>query len=176
MNALVDTTPANMNYMAPTGITFVLKRAPVTNFFCQKANIPGISFGSVPEQPTPFLAIPHTGDHLLFEELNINFKVDENLVNYLEIWNWLIAIGYPEDTDQYAALARNKTYTGQGIKSDGSLIINSNEKNPRLEIIYEDLFPVSLSSLNFDTTDESVNYISATASFRYTKYQINALT
>ena len=37
---------------------------------------------------------------------------------------------------------------------------------------FKNLFPVSLTSLSFDATETDINYFTASASFRYTVYNI----
>jgi hypothetical protein len=123
----------------------------------------------------PFVAIPYSGEHLSFESLDITFKVDEDLNNYMEIHDWLIALGKPENFDQYKAIEDNPSYSGKGIASDISLIILNSAKHPNYEIIFTDAFPTSVSELNFNTTDSDVNFISASASFSYTYYTVNKL-
>ena len=46
-----------------------------------------------------------------------------------------------------------------------------NEQSPS-NIKFFDLFPISLSSLEFEATDTDVNYFTADAIFRYTVYNI----
>lgn len=171
----ISKTPKNKNYLAPSGMSFVLKRAPTVEFFCQTANIPGLMFPSIPEQANPFISIPQTGDHLMFEELQITFKVDEDMKNYREIWDWLFKTGYPEEAQTSIDLYHKPTWTGEGIVSDGSLIINTNEKNPNIEIHFEGLMPLSISSIIMDTKDETVNYVEATVVFRFTMYKFEIL-
>jgi len=38
------------------------------------------------------------------------------------------------------------------------------------------MFPVSISSLDFDATSTDVNYFTAQATFKYTVYQLTAST
>lgn len=171
----IENTPSNKNFLSPLGFRFMVKKLPHVNFFAQKANIPGISIASNPEQPNPFVVIPYAGDHLQYNELTVAFRVDEDLQNYLEIHNWLVALGFPEKYEQYRALATKPVSTGDGLKSDASLIITSNGMNPKFDVTFQDAFPVSLSDLNFDSTDESVQYLEATVEFRYTLYKINPL-
>ena len=174
MTAL-DFTPTNKNFLSPLGFKFLVKKLPNVNFFVQKANIPGIAIASQPIQPTPFTKIPYAGDHIEYNEFQLVFRVDEDLQNYMEIHNWIKGLGFPENLGAYAALANQKPETGMGLKSDASLIITTNGKSPNYECIFEDAFPVNLSDLNFDTTDETVDYIEATATFYYTLYKITAL-
>ena len=45
-----------------------------------------------PTQPTPFKPIPLDGN-LTYNNFTITFLVDENLENYLELHNWMRALG-----------------------------------------------------------------------------------
>jgi len=162
-----------MNFLSPLNFKFIMKRAPHVNFFIQKITIPSIS---VPPAVTsnPFLAIPYSGDHLEFSDLDISFRVDENLQNYLEIQNWLRATG-KQSFEKYGAMARNPAISGESLKSEISLTVLSSAKRPNYEIIFEDAFPISISGLTFNTSDENIEYLEADASFRYTKYEINKI-
>ena len=174
MSAL-ETIPTNKNFLSPLGFRFFIKKLPNVNFFVQKVNVPGISIAQSPSMPTPFTKIPYAGDHLEFDELQITYTVDEDLANYLEIHNWIKGLSFPENFSQYADLAKKPKVTGEGLRSDASLIITTNGKSPNFECVFEDVFPISISNMNFETTDDSVNYIEATATFLYTQFKISAL-
>ena len=88
----IDNTPQNLNFLSPINFKFMLKRAPHVNFFIQKINIPGLSLPTI-DVSNPLIKVPYAGDHLNYEELNISFKVDEDLQNYMEINTWLKSIG-----------------------------------------------------------------------------------
>jgi hypothetical protein len=167
----IDNTPENKNFLSPLNFRFLIKKAPHVNFFIQKVNIPSISLPS-PEPNNPFVKVPIPGEHLNFSELKISFKVDEDLQNYLEIHNWIRALGKPENFNQYKTIQDQPSYTGEGIYSDISLLILSSTKMPNYEIVYIDAFPTNLSDLQFTTTDENVNYITASAVFKYNYYTI----
>ena len=167
----VDNTPANKNFLSPLGFKFQIKKAPHVNFFIQQVNIPSILLQS-PEKGNPFVNIPFPGEHLKFGELKIAFKVDEDLKNYLEIHNWIRALGKPESYEQYRTIQNQPVVSGDGIYSDISLAILSSSKMPNYEIVFVDSYPVTLSDLNFTTVDSDVNYVTASASFKYTYYTI----
>jgi hypothetical protein len=169
MTAIND-VPINPNFLSPLNFQFSIKRAPNINFFIQKVNIPGLSLPVI-EVVNPLIDIPFPGDHLNFEELNITFKVDEDLQNYLEIYNWIRALGRLNPAD-YHTLQFNETYLGQSIRSDISLNILTSLRNVNYEIIFIDAFPIKLSNLNFDTTAGDVSFIEASATFRYINYNI----
>lgn len=132
--------------------------------------MPTITLPAVP-QGTPFVSIPWTGDHIDFPPLAITFKVDEDMENYFEIFNWIIGQGFPDTFDQYKTLAANKSYTGLGIESDLTVFIQTAAKNPKFNCVFYDAFPTQLSGFKFDTTNQNVEYVNVTATFRYRRFE-----
>lgn len=165
----IDYTPTNINFLSPLSFTFRIKKIPTVNFFVQKVNIPQISFNA-PQVYNPMVRTPITGDHLNYEPLEVTFKVDEDLKNYIEVFDWIRAMTYPETPEQYKQIRRESPMSGNGIYSDVSIIVHSSTKMPNYEIVFTDAIPVSLSGLFFQTTDTDVKYITGTATFKYTNY------
>jgi hypothetical protein len=168
----IDNTPENKNFLSPLNFKFFIKRSPHVNFFIQKVNIPDITLKPA-TYPNPLVNIPIPGEHLDYGILNITFKVDEDLQNYLEIHNWIRALGKPTDYEEHKAISEKAIITGEGIYSDISLMILSSTKMANYEVIFTDAHPVNISGLTFNTTDSDVNYIEASASFKYVYYDIN---
>lgn len=178
-----DNQPANKNFLSPFGYKFSIKKTPNMNWFIQSVNIPSISLPRT-DVPNPFKVFPVGGDHLQFENLNVTFRVDEDLANYREIYNWLCGMGFPDTFDQYKDLA-SKTFgmnsgnslpgEGQSLYSDATLTLLTSAMNPNIEITFIDLFPVGLSQLVFDSRLIDMEYIEATASFAYRKFNINTI-
>jgi len=168
----IDDTPTNLNYLTPLNFKFAIKRAPHVEFFIQKISIPSIVLVEV-DAPSPLVKIPYPGDHINYGNLEITFKVDEKLQNYLEIHNWLRALGKPTSTDEYAAIEANPSWTGKGIYSDITLSILSNIKTINYDVTFVDAFPIGVSSVTFNTTDEDVQYVEASATFKYSYYNIS---
>jgi len=167
----IDSRPENMNFLSPLNFKFQLKRAPAVNFFIQKINLPGLSLPNI-DVGTSIINIPYPGDHLLYNDLTISFKVDENLENYMEIHGWLRSLGR---LDSYAQLASKPVYTGEGITSEISLMLLTSYKNPNYEIVFENAFPVSLSGLDFLTTADDIDYLKDEVVFKYIKYEIKKM-
>jgi len=160
----------NKNFLSPVGYRFNVLKLPYTNFFVQRINIPGVSVGTV-DQPTPFKVVPIPGDHVNFDELVLTFRVDENMNNYQEIFNWILGEGVFSFED-YTAIASQAKTSGHGLRSDFSLIIETSKKNPNYNIVFSDGFPVALSELQFNIMDQAIDYIEATVTFKYAYYQI----
>ncbi len=169
MTAL-DNQPVQRNFLSPTGFILVMKRCPNVQWFIQEANIPGISTGT-PMEMIPNLQIPFQGEHLQFETFDITFKVGEDLADYLEISSW-IRDSSTYSTSGYEALKEKKIYTGEGLKSEIVVMVLNSSKNPIFEITIHDAFPVALSGIRVISTTETVEYVTATASFRYTDFEI----
>jgi hypothetical protein len=167
----IDNTPSNRNFLSPLNFKFQLKRSPHVNFFIQKVNIPPMELPPI-ASPNPFVNIPYSGEHISYGNLSITFKVDEDLQNYLEIHNWVKALGKPKDFEEYRNISSKQEYTGEGLKSDISLMVLSSTKSANYDITFADAFPISLSGIVFNTTDENVIYTEASAEFKYTYYDI----
>ena len=176
MAGFYDTQIQNRNFLAPTGFRFTLTRAPKVAFFSNSANIPDINLG-VAVQPSYLKDIDVPGDKLQFGDFNISFLVDEDLKNYMEIQNWMRGLGYPEGVREIIDLQNQQTRTvipdkTMDIYSDGSLIILTSNNNINFKVTFENMFPTSLSTLNFSATDTDVQYFTADVTFKYTIYNI----
>ena len=171
----IDTTPTNMNFLSPLKFTFKVNKLPHVNFFVQGITIPSIAI-SPNFQPSPFVKLPMPGDHIDFGELIVSFRVDEDMTNYLELFNWMIAIGFPKDFGQYKALAdqdrRINPRSTDGIMSDGTVIIQNSNAKSNKKVTFINMFPTTLSDLSFDTRQSDLEYIECSASFAYERFDI----
>lgn len=165
---------ANKNMLSPVGFRFTLQRAPELNFFVQSVNLPGIEFSAI-EQPTPFRNIPIPSDKISFSTLDITFKIDEDMINYTTIFEWITNLGFPKEFKQYRQLEKQPPESGKGICSDANLMILSSSMNPNISIDIQDIFPISLSAIELNTRDTSIEYVEATASFSFLNYTIKKL-
>jgi len=167
----IDNTPYNKNFLSPINFIFQIKRSPHLNFYIQEVNLPAISI-NFPSQTNPFVRIPISGDHVDFNTLRVSFKVDEDMQNWFEVHNWIRGLGFPFQFEEYKTLSIVPPTTGEGLRSDISLIILNQVRLPAFEVTFRDAFPTSLSDLQFKVTDTDVNYITATAEFKYILYDV----
>ena len=184
--------PTKFDYAEPTKFKFSIIKLPKVEFFITTANLPGISLG-VAEQITPLKDIPLPGDRLQYDTLNVQFLVDENLENYREIHGWLTGVGFPKNYEQFqnvqgAATDRfpttenvgtskelgeikKATQDEGGLYSDATLFVLTSKNNSNLEIRFRDLYPISLSGLDFNQQATDVNYLTANVTFEYKIYE-----
>lgn len=164
----------NKNFLSPLNFKFQLKRAPHVNFFLQSVNIPGLSLPEI-DVSNPLIRVPYAGDHLMYDELEVQFKIDEELNNYMELHSWVRSLG-KRDYREYAALKQKSVQSGESLKSDISLLILTSNKNANYEVVFKDAFPIRVSGIDFTTTDQDVEYITASATFRYLTYDITKVS
>jgi hypothetical protein len=153
---------------------FNIQKLPEVNFFCQQVNLPGITLG-VPEFGNPFNNAPIPGESLTYDTLNVQFLIDDSLVNYKAIYNWIVALGFPEDYQQYLNFLNNQDFlrTSELAKnfSDATLTILGANNQPVQTVAFHDMFPVALDSLMFQSTNQDVTYLVGNATFRYAYYK-----
>lgn len=158
------------NYLSPLEFRVAVKRLPNVEFFIQRTSIPGISVSPV-EIPTPFNKTFQTPDKVTFNNLDLSFIIDENMGNYLEIFNWITAIGFPRDFNQYKQIRESD----EGTTSDITIQILNSHKNLNLEAKFINCFPISLSEVTLDTTQSDVVYPEASATFQYDSFTIEKI-
>lgn len=164
----------NRNFLSPVGFNFTLTRDPKISFFSVSARIPEINLG-LAVQPSYLKDLDVPGEKLTYGDLTLKFLVDENMQNYMSLHNWLTGLGFPESTSQYGSVITSKDNGTKETKnsfSDGSLVILNSNYNSIAQVRFKDLFPFSLSSLEFSTDSSDIVYLTAEASFKYTVYNI----
>jgi len=186
---MADTSqPTVFDYATGTQWRLAFNRLPKTTWFCTAANVPGITLGEA-QYATPMTDMFVTGDKLTFETLNITFLVDEELQNYRELWDWLVGMGSPVSHSQWeTTLAKGdgairtfstpdadprtkSTYEESNLYSDATLIVYSSKNQPKVEVKFKNMFPTSLSSLEYSQEATDVEYFKASATFRYLYYE-----
>ena len=166
--------PENINPLSPNGYMFSLEKLPSLSFFCQEVTLPSLT---LPEatQLNPFTKISLAGDQLEFDSLRVQFLVDEKMENYKAIHYWLISLGFPENHEQYKNYMETVSIPGLSevarSSSDATLTILGNTNNPVQTIQFNDCIPESLESLTFISTNQDVQYLIGSVTFKYTNYK-----
>ena len=185
--------PTALDYSSPTQFRFLINQLPKVQYFTTEANIPGITLGEG-TFATPLKDLPLLGDKLTYDDLTITFIVDENLENYIEMHTWLTGIGFPKDRSQFKdfrSTTSNMSTKTRGesndigdvrattpelaMFSDATMTILTNKNNPVVECRFADVFPISLSSLDYSQNQTDVEYLTASVTFKYKIYEIHTL-
>ena len=166
MSTLAESQPTNLNQLNVVSFDISFSRLPAVQYFCQRISLPTIVLGETNE-PSPFLNLPLEGDTLTFEAMSLSFIVDEDLQNYISIYEWLTALGFPREYGQFAELKEQSSGSENTKYSDLTIVLHTNKSNPNYKVIFTDLFPTSLSSIQFDSTPTSMEPITVDATFNF---------
>jgi hypothetical protein len=156
--------PSNRNFLNPIGFLLKLEKFEGVDFFCQTANVPDVSM-PVTEVASRFRNLPIIpGGGVTFGDFSVRFIVDEDLRNYLSVYDWIRDNG---NADQNARdTSAGDIYTG------AQLHIVTSQYNPAFIIDFTNIFPVSLSGLQFDATMNDVEYITAEVTFKHQQFTV----
>ena len=140
----------NRNFLSGVGFKFNLTKFPKVDFFSNSARIPELNL-ELTQQASYLKNIDVPGERLTYGDLSLRFLVDENMENYISVYNWLKGLGFPESTKEFADLNKDK----EGLRDpkqafcDGTLsILNSNYR----EVAKVKFKAVSYTHLTLPTT------------------------
>ena len=166
-------TPENTNYLQPTKFLLTFDRMPTVQYFCTSINIPGVSVGQAPIN-FPSLTVYAPGNQITYNNLNVEFNIDEELVGWRELYNWFRSFASPDGTDERNTLTKIQTLNKSDIKpwyTDATLTVLNALNNPTLRVQFINVFPISLSDLNFDAKLSADNIMVGNANFVYEQYK-----
>ena len=167
----------NRNFLSGVAFKFNLAKFPKVDFFSNSARIPELNL-ELAQQSSYLKNLAVPGERLTFGDFTLRFLVDENMENYQAIYSWLTGLGFPETTKEFAEIIKDKDGQRDPKEAfcDGTLrILNSNYREVG-KVKFNDLFPISLTSLDFDATNTDVQYFTAEATFKYTIYDLVSST
>ncbi len=151
MNNLTD----NINMLTPGGFKVSIDSKEFANlqFFCTNVALPSVNQTEVLSTYKNNNAF-FPGEIITYDAFTLTFIVDEEMKNYLEIFNWL-----------------SKNRRTNPIFKDITLSILSNKNTTNKQILFHDTFPVSLGALNFTTQDTVLDAVTCDVTFRYNLFE-----
>ena len=167
--------PKDVNFLSGIKFKFQIRKLPNVVYFCQEANIPSVTL-AISQTPTPMgINLKHGGNKLTYGDLNLTFMIDEDMQNYIELYNWIKGLGHPRSLDEYAAMkSGDPTAITQfgGLFSDAVLTVLDSDSNANLNIFYVNVFPFALQEVSLRSTSDDTDYKTCTASFVYEDFSI----
>jgi hypothetical protein len=149
------TLTCNKNLLSPVGFRLKVNNYPNLEYFATSVTLPSLSLS---EAPSSYKSVNFAqgGDRINFESLNIKFNVTEDMDNYLEVFNWMHQIAQSEED----------------LRSDATLHIFTSHNNVSKTVKFTGLFPTNLDSLEFDAASSDVDYLQASATFKFTYFEV----
>ncbi len=161
-NSFLTTIPDNTSLLQTTKYTFIIPNLPFAKYFCQSINLPGVSSNEI-EVTNPFSSVYRHPTKMSYEPFSISFLIDEDLKVWEETYKWIVSLTRPESYNQYI---KNKDKDASPYQ-DGMLTVNTNANVPNIRIKFKNVFPVSLSGIQFGTTNSADATPTADLTFRY---------
>ena len=150
------------NFLNPSSFVLTLDSQSYSGaeFTIQTMILPDVS---VEEAPLNFkqINVGRAGDKIAFGTFEISYLIDEDLLNYKEIFDWM----------KSNVETKHSTTTSSDHYRDMTLTVMNSANNVTKQIKFVDAYPTSLSSLPFDITTTDVEYLTAVATFQYSYYE-----
>lgn len=174
--------PTNPNPLQPNKFLLTFGRSPNVQYFCQTVTVPGISLSEA-VITNPFIDLYSPGEKAVYDLLNITFVIDEELRGWLEIHDWIRAMTFPKEFEEYQRLPRLNKYQSAANDinkkfpqfSDASLTLYSSSYKEYYRFKFHEVFPTTLSTFIMNTQDGPDNILTADATFRYSYYDVEKL-
>jgi hypothetical protein len=115
---------------------------------------------------TPLRTMYQPQDQLNYDDLTIQFIVDEQMNNYKEVLRWMEGLGAPESTKQYADYDKNNAT----LASDISVVITNSHKNPSIKFTFKEAFPVSIGGIELNVNTQDIAYATCDVTMRYESF------
>lgn len=145
--------------------------AALVGDFVQDISLPGVSAGQ-PIQPTFLADIPHIGDKLQYDSVDLTFLVQENMENYKQLYNWFLRIADPNamPLGPHGTNPSLRTKDRSKLYCDISIHVLNNNSNVASTIYLVDAFPITLSPLQFSTMNEDVLTANCVFAYSYLRF------
>ena len=154
MNNLTE----NKNFLSPTGFRLSIDSTKFANteYFCISAPLPTLSLNPIAVNFRGQQAI-FPGDKIDYGQIDIRFIVNEDMDNYIEMFNWI------QDC--------TKTTNTKDISHDIIMSIMTSKNNVNKQIRFVSAMPVSLDGMEFTVQNTDIEYLTASVTFQYTRFE-----
>jgi hypothetical protein len=141
--------------LAPTGFRLTINREKFANteFFVTSFSLPSLNLGETQVNYKNALGYA-PGETLTFDSLSMRLAIDEGMESYSELLNWMV---------------RNETKLEV---NDMIISILSNTSDTNKQIQFSNVFPVSVSGVEFSTQATDVEFLQTDITFRYDRFTI----
>ena len=147
------------NFLNPSSFVLSLDSQTYSGaeFTIQTMMLPDVTAEGAP-LPWKQVNVAFVSDKIAFGTFEVSYLIDEDLLNYKEIFDWL-----------KTNVETNHTATNH--VRDLTLTIMNSANNVTKQIKFVDAYPISISSLPFDITTTDVEYLTAVVQFSYSYYE-----
>ena len=174
--ATLSCPSSDLNFLSPNGFILSIERLPKVTFFCQQVNLPSISLAGL-ETPTPLSVIKIPSERLEFSDLQLQFAIDGQMNNWVEVYNCMKGLGFPETSTQYTTenMLRGFSESSELANnySDARLIVLGPNNTPVRTFSFVDCYPTQLGGVEFSSTNTDVPYATASLTLEYSYFKLD---
>jgi hypothetical protein len=147
------------NFLNPSSFVLSLDSQTYSGatFTIQTMMLPDVSASGAPLAFRQ-VDVGRASDKINFGSFEISYLIDEDLLNYKEIFDWM-------------KLNVESVHTATNHVRDLTLTVMNSANNVTKQIKFVDAYPTSISSLPFDITTTEVEYLTAVVMFEYSYYE-----
>ena len=100
--------------------------------------------------------------------------ITEDFSNYKAVFDWMIGLGFPENSNQYTTWINKQKGYGDLTKgySDGFLQVLSPLNNVSKTLRFYDMYPTRLEQMQLSTKFNDIVYLAGTVTFAYNYFLI----
>mgnify|MGYP003113747182 FL=1 len=162
--------PDTNNFLNTNYFKLVFGRLPTMTYMCQSVSMPSFSLGSV-EVPNTLGVVPHlAGSRYTFGDLSVQFLIDEKMDNWVEMFNWMVSIAnYESDLPKRKG---GEYIDPRDHHSDARILVTNSAFQPKKEIIFQDVLPISLGGWEFNSVDSDSTPVLGSATFTFTSMRV----
>ena len=165
------TIPDTNNYLASNFFRFTLPRVSTLTYFAQSVAMPGIQLSPVEMTNTLGRANQFVGGRFDHEPLVVQFIVDEETLNYQEIFNWMKKIAnYDNDTNIIAIDQKDK------FVSDANIFLTNSAFQEKRVVVFKNAYPIALSGIQFSSTLNDNEPIIASVTLNFETYSFETVS
>ena len=167
----------NKSILNRNNFRLLVDKIPTVEYYVRTVNIPGVQFGETVQSAGVGLDAFFPGDKATFDTLEVSFLVDEDLGNFIEIYNWIDSLSDPALYGSFTGTARDNRNRLASVDndlnqySDITLVINTNKNIPNRYIRFHDCFPTALGSIELESGADAEPAL-VNVSFRFSYYDI----
>lgn len=159
-----------LNILTTYDFDIIVDKLPNINLFAQTFTIPSIS-GSPPKQHTPLNPVNRSFDHVEFDSFQIGFMIDAAMNNYLTIFEWMMGIGFPVDTQQRIDYTAGDTR----LTSDITVHLKNAHGKAIIAFTFRNAIPTSLDQVSLNKQQTAARPVTSNITFAYDSVDIRRL-
>lgn len=148
----------NINPAISTNFLLEIPLFPELNYFIQTTEVPGITMAGV-DLPYKNIYGNVPSNRIDYDQLNVTFLVDEDWTNWHSLVRWMARIKTGKDTILTEMC-------------DMTLHLKNSNKTLGKRLLFCGGYPVSLGTLNLESSTTDATNLVCSASFKYQHYDM----